>query len=90
MNSLNVINNGNIMPLLMSFTPSTKIQEETNPFEYTYSDGKQIVSYDMARTVGTRSLKTSSTRKKNGSGASSYYTSASDKKNEIDDSKQVK
>jgi hypothetical protein len=82
MNNLNLMNNSNVMPLLMSFTPSTKIQEETNPFEYTYSDGKQIVSYDM-RTVGTKSLKVSFTRKSNGEGAT-------DKKNEIDDSKYVK
>lgn len=48
--------NSNIMPLLMNFTPSTKIQEETNPAQFIYNDGKQVIVYDM-RIVGTYSLK---------------------------------
>jgi translation elongation factor P/translation initiation factor 5A len=79
--NLKSTNNGIMMPLLMSFTPSTKIQEETNPSKYIYNDGKQIVMYDM-RTVGTYSLKTSSTKKGN--------RTEIDKKNAIDDSKSVR
>lgn len=80
------MSSGNIMPLLMSFTSGTKIQEETNPFEYTYNDGKQIVEYDM-RTVGTKSLKISTTRIPAMRGNSPR--NEQDKKNEIDDSKSV-
>jgi translation elongation factor P/translation initiation factor 5A len=79
--------NGNIMPLLMSFTPKTQIQEETNPAQFIYNDDKQIVMYDM-RTVGTYSLKTSSTCIKRTPRFGSQ--SKTDKKNEIDDSKNVK
>jgi hypothetical protein len=79
--SSNIQNRGNVMPLLMNYTSSTKIQEETNPHQYLYNDGKQIVEYDM-RVVGTRSLKTSNTKKGN-------CNSVLDKKNEIDDQKNV-
>lgn len=78
---------GNIMPLIMSFTPSTKIQEETNPFEYAYNDEEQIIAYDM-RIVGTKSLKTSQTRKPC-SAVGCGYVNHPDKKNEIDDQKNV-
>jgi hypothetical protein len=68
----------------MNYTPSTKIQEETNPISFIYSDEKQVVAYDM-RTVGTYSLKYVSTKPP---GAKSGYKS--DRKNAIDDSKNVK
>jgi hypothetical protein len=70
--------NGSIMPLLMGFTPSTKIQEVESLPTFVYDDEKQIVSYDM-RVVGTRCLRQSYT----GSGLKW------DKKNEIDDQKQA-
>ena len=76
----NSMTTGNVMPLLMGFTPSTKIQEETNPVSFIYNDGQQIVMYDM-RIIGTRSLKTSWT--KNG------VSKVTDRKNEIDDQKYV-
>jgi hypothetical protein len=86
MNKLNFnsMSNGNIMPLLMSFTPGTRIREEKNPCQHIYNDGKQIVAYDMAnaRIVGTKSLKTSATKV--------GRVTSTDKKNEIDDRKQVR
>ena len=69
------------MPLLMGFTPKTRVQEGEVNERCIYNDIMQITEYDM-RTVGTKSLKTSRTNK-NGHGKS-------DKKNEIDDSKTVK
>lgn len=75
-NGMNQVN-----PLLMSFTPMTKI-EEAEEIKYSYNDFSQITEYDM-RTVGTRSLKTKSTQK----GKASQTI---DRKNEIDDSKIVK
>jgi hypothetical protein len=70
------------MPLIMRYTPSTRIQEEQDE-QFVYDDRKQIPAYDM-RTVGTSSLKTSSTKKPNGG------TKAGDRKNAIDDLKHVK
>lgn len=73
-------NNGQIMPLLMNFTPATPIEEETEMYNVIYDEKNQIV-YDM-RMIGTRSLRVSVTHK-NGQ-------SPTDRKNEIDDSKNVK
>lgn len=73
---------GNVpMPLLMGFTPQTPIQTSDENEHFTYNDTMQITMYDM-RTVGTKSLKITSTRK------STYWEH--DKKNDIDDSKTVK
>ena len=74
------INQGNIMPLLMNFTMPTPIQE-ADDIKFTYNDGQQI-SYEM-RTVGTRSLKSSSTRGGNPSPKTDYS-------NQIDDFKTVR
>ena len=83
------VSNSYIMPLLMNFTPSTKIQEETNPFEYIYNDGKQIVAYDM-RLVGTKSLKVSTTWiNVPGQKGANSKRGQTDKKNEIDDQENV-
>jgi hypothetical protein len=71
-----------INPLLMNYTPVTKIEEDDS-FVPLYDDANQII-YNM-RIVGTRSLKSSSTRVKSGSS-----TIKTDRKNEIDDSKSVK
>jgi hypothetical protein len=74
-----------VNPLLMNYTPKTRIQEETVPFVPFYDDENQIV-YDT-RTVGTKSLKQVSTVVKRSDGGK---TTTGDKKNEIDDSKTVK
>jgi hypothetical protein len=69
---------GNVLPVLMSYTPSTRISEMEDKVPF-YDDVRQIVEYDT-RTVGTYSLK-------------SEWTAAKktfDKKNAIDDSKYVK
>jgi len=73
--------NGIPMPLLMGFTPSTKIQEIEKETPIIYDPVSQTV-FNM-RTVGTKCLKTSGTQK--GDGKTSYR----DSKNEIDDSKNV-
>ena len=72
------------MPLLMNFTTPTPIQEIT-PMVFNYDEENQL-SYEM-RTIGTRCLKSQSTKKKS-AGTGVLYTT--DKKNEIDDSKTVK
>ena len=72
------------MPLLMAFTTPEPIQEIENEVSVTYDPVYQIV-YDM-RTIGTRSLKTSVTKV----GGSHSGMCKHDKKNEIDDSKNVK
>ena len=70
-----------IMPLLMGFTPLTKIQEGSLHDGFIYDDNMQTTEYEMA-TVGTKCLKiVGNTSKGPGKG----YTI--DKKNEIDDSK---
>lgn len=79
-------NSNYAMPLLMNFTPATRIEEETELLNIVYDEQNQIV-YDM-RMIGTKSLKTSQTKKKeNFLGFHAYQT---DRKNEIDDSKWVK
>lgn len=72
------------MPLLMGFTPKTQIQEGGVNERFIYDSMMQITEYDM-RTVGTKSLKSVSTKSKLNKGCT-----VPDKKNEIDDSKQVK
>lgn len=69
------------MPLLMGFTPPTPIQTAEGVERYIYDSYRQITEYDMA-TIGTKCLKTSSTRIGKLTG-----TFKSDHKNEIDDSK---
>jgi hypothetical protein len=70
-----------VNPLLMNYTPKTKIQEESFPFVPFYDDEKQIV-YDM-RQVSTKCRK--SEHKKLPGGSVKVVM-----KNEIDDSKTVK
>lgn len=76
---------GTVMPLLMGCTKPQPIEALQQEEPIVYDPVKQTVIYDM-RTVGTRSLKTSNTRIKVGSG----YSVKADRKNEIDDSKNVK
>ena len=74
-----------IMPLMMNFTnPTTISNEQQIPF--VYNDMDQTTDVNM-RVVGTRCLRTSSTRKKT---SKSGYTIYTDRKNEIDDSKVVR
>lgn len=75
---------GTVMPLLMGCTKPQPIEVLQQEEYEVYDPVKQTVVYDM-RTVGTRSLKTSNTRIKIGSG----YSVKADRKNEIDDSKSV-
>lgn len=70
------------MPLLMAYTKPSKIQEAANEEPVIYDPISQKI-YDM-RVVGTKSLKTSVTRKSGSASAAS-----TDRKNEIDDQKQV-
>jgi hypothetical protein len=74
--------NDSVMPLLMNYTPSTKIEESDASQQLVYDYLKQIIPYEM-RVIGTNSLKSSSTRVR-------ASVSTSDKKNAIDDKKQVK
>ena len=74
----------NIMPLLINYTPFSKIEEIEDP-KIIYDEKRQITEYN-ARTVGTRCLKSELTRKRVPSGGTS---TCSDKKNAIDDSKSV-
>lgn len=71
--------NGITMPLLMGFTNPTQIQVEENFEPIMYDPISQTV-FEM-RTIGTKCLRTSITRT-----AKSY---SQDKKNEIDDQKNV-
>lgn len=75
---------GTVMLLLMGCTKPQPIEVLQQEEYEVYDPVKQTVVYDM-RTVGTRSLKTSNTRIKIGSG----YSVKADRKNEIDDSKSV-
>lgn len=73
------------VPPIMKFTPSTPIKEmEIESPMYDYY--RQITGYEM-RTVSTKSIHRSSTRKKSGS---TGYVTASDTKNAADDTKSVK
>jgi hypothetical protein len=75
------------LPLLMAYTPSTCIQTDENPTTLIYDPISQsIKGYEM-RTIGTKCVTRSATKKKSGS---TGYVTASDSKNAIDDSKSVK
>lgn len=69
------------MPLLMGCTRPTPIETETDEHAIIYDPITQKVVMDM-RLLGTRSLKSSSTRVGKGS--------KTDRKNEIDDQKVVR
>lgn len=73
-------NAGQVMPLLMNFTPFTRIEEADN-VKMSYNDLLQIIEYD-ARSIGTKSLKSSCTK-------TGRQTSTRDDKNVIDDRKEV-
>lgn len=75
-----------ILPLLMGCTKPQPIETLEHEEHIIYDPVMQITQIDM-RTVGTYSLKVAGTRYKNTAGG---YSSKTDKKNEIDDSKSVK
>lgn len=86
MNISSTTNAGTPMPALMNFTPATRI-EEADDIRISYNDIRQITEYDT-RTLGTRSYKVESTRKK--VVGTKRYTTTTDRKNAIDDTKTVK
>lgn len=73
--------NGTPMPLLMGFTPATRIMEAGNGPRLIYDPISQIIEMDL-RLIGTRSLKTSMT-------SQAPRSPKFDMKNEIDDQKNV-
>ena len=78
--------NGIPMPLLMGFTPPEQIQEVENEVPIMYDPISQtVIVYDM-RVVGTKCLKTSTTKYKS---STSNNSTKQDKKNEIDDTKNA-
>lgn len=74
---------GQVMPLLMGCTKPEPIEAEPMEEKIIYDPVTQKVVLDM-RLLGTKCLKSHTTRKDSHSGTTS------DKKNEIDDSKVVK
>lgn len=77
---------GHQMPLLMGFTTPVPLEIEDGPSFIIYDPLTQKSQVDM-RIVGTYSLKTNTTRKRISTG---LYSTSLDKKNEIDDQKNVK
>lgn len=69
------------MPLIMGFTTATPIETDVTNFPIIYDPITQKIGFDM-RVVGTYSLKQAGTKKGN--------KTMWDKKNEIDDQKNVK
>lgn len=77
--------NGNVMPFIMGSTKPTPIEAMDCDEKIIYDPITQSTIVNM-RIVGTRSLKCSTTMKK----TRTSTKAVSDKKNEIDDSKNVK
>jgi hypothetical protein len=77
---LNMQHYDSVMPLLMNYTPGTRIEESDASQLLGYDYLKQIVPIEM-RMVGTKSLKNTTTKK--------GPSNVTDRQNEIDDSKQV-
>ena len=75
------------MPLIMTYTPFTKIEEETEIANVAYDEKSQIVPFNM-RMVGTKSLRMAAGTKKVQS--CGKWIRTADNKNQIDDSKSVK
>ena len=75
------LSNAAVTPLLMGFTPLTKIQEGCLDESFVYDDIMQIAKYNMM-AVGTKCLKTTTTSK-----TKDKPYSHIDNKNEIDDRK---
>ncbi len=79
-------NCGTVMPLLMGCTKPRPIEVLQQEEPIIYDPIMQIIPIDL-RIVGTYSLKSSTTKYRNTSGGTGIKT---DRKNEIDDSKNVK
>lgn len=77
---------GTVMPLLMGCTKPRPIEVLQQEEPIIYDPIMQIIPIDL-RIVGTYSLKSSTTKYRNTSGGTGNKT---DRKNEIDDSKNVK
>ena len=77
---------GTVMPLLMGCTKPRPIEVLQQEEPIIYDPIMQIIPIDL-RIVGTYSLKSSTTKYRNTSGGTGIKT---DRKNEIDDSKNVK
>lgn len=73
---------GHVMPLLMGYTIPTPIEADEVEHQIIYDPMTQKVVMDL-RSIGTKCLKTSHTSTGRGTNLKI------DKKNEIDDSKQV-
>lgn len=76
----NLNNSTNMLPLMMNYTIPSHIEEDTDPISVRYDDINQV-TIEM-RIVGTRSLRSHTTRKK--------LCHTTDRKNEIDDTKSVR
>jgi len=76
---------GQVMPLLMGCTMPTPIENENAEHKILYDPLAQKVVMDM-RIVGTKSLRTVSTGYTTTTG---HRSTKSDRKNEIDDTKNV-
>lgn len=79
--------NGQPMPLLMGYTQPSKIKTLENDIPVIYDPISQMVKLDFG-VVGTKSLKSSITRKRNPSNPKGFI-GVRDEKNEIDDRKNV-
>lgn len=77
---------GQVMPLLMGCTMPQTIEAEPMEEKIIYDPMTQKVVMDL-RLLGTRCLKVSGTKKKSSSGTT---VNVQDKKNEIDDQKNVR
>lgn len=69
------------LPLIMRYTPRTRVEEAAEEEPSVYNDRLQILRIEM-RIVGTKSLKIHSTKNERG-------VWKTDKANEIDDQKHV-
>lgn len=79
-------NNSSIMPLLMACTNPSRIQEAEEETPVMYDPMTQRIELDM-RTLGTKCLKNTPTNYIN---SSKGRSTRSDRKNAIDDTKNVK
>lgn len=82
---------GQVMPLLMGCTRPTSIETEEIEHKIIYNPITQKVVMDL-RVLGTKSLKVSGTHKPkiiNNKRVPGCFITVTDKKNEIDDSKNV-
>lgn len=75
---------GNFKPFIMGITRPNAIEVENEIQQSVYDPIKQVIPIDF-RVLGTKSLKTSQTRKK----VNNITSSTIDRANEIDDRKNI-